>query len=211
MKIIINDRLASWTGGVFFTLWIGQRYYFHYRPTFLWWLITFQFVLFVVAYLSRHKALQHARGFREIVFPFICAAMPFALENYPIKPKGVALTQLEPFSIGLMTLGTLFIITGIFYLRRSFSIMAEVREPVFSGIYRWSRHPMYLGSIFSSLGILLNYYHILNVCIFGVFCIFQIYRASLEEKKIMAVFPEYGRYASRVGWLWRLGTRRALS
>jgi len=210
LKIIMNDRLASWAGAIFFTLWIGQRYYFSYRPTFLWWLITFQFALFVAAYLSRHKAREHAKGFKEIVFPFICAALPFTLENYPYKPAGVPIVQLQSAAIGLMILGTVIIIVGIFYLRRSFSIMAEVREPIFSGIYRWCRHPMYLGSIFSSLGIFLCYFSMLNLIIFCVFCMLQIYRASLEEKKIIAVFPEYGRYASKVGWIWRLGTRRVL-
>jgi len=208
LKIIMNDRLASLIGATFFSVWIGQRFYFNYRPTFLWWLITLQFVLFVAAYLSRHKAREHAQGFKEIVFPFMCAALPFALENYPLKPRGVPIVQLQPLAIAIMILGTVTIIAGVFYLRRSFSIMAEVREPVFSGIYRWFRHPMYLGSIISSLGILLCYFNMLNVAIFCIFCFLQIYRANLEEKKITAVFPEYGEYASRVGWIWKLGIRR---
>ncbi len=208
LKIIMNDRLASWAGAAFFSLWIGQRYYFSYRPTFLWWLITLQFVLFIAAYLIRRKAREHAQGFKEIVFPFICAAMPFALGNYPFKPRGIPIVQLQSLAVALMIIGTVIIIAGIFYLKRSFAIMAEVREPVFSGIYRWCRHPMYLGSILSSLGILLCYFNILNVIIFCIFCVFQIYRAGLEEKKIIGVFPEYGQYASRVGWILRLGTRR---
>jgi len=205
----MNDRLASLTGAVFFSFWIGQRFYFRYHATFLWWLITFQFILFVAAYLIRHKAREHAQGFMEIVFPFICAAMPFALENYPFKPESAPLPGFGPVYAGLMITGTIFIILGIFFLRRSFSIMAEVREPVFSGIYRWSRHPMYLGSIISSLGLLFYYFSLLNTAIFAVFVACQLLRARLEEKKLMAAVPEYGEYAGQVGWLWKVGRLRA--
>jgi len=206
-RIIMNERLASWTGAVFFTLWIGQRFYFQYHASFLWWLITFQFILFVAAYLVRRQALEHAKGFMEIIFPFICAAMPFALENYPFKPRSTPLAGFEPWYVGLMIAGTVVIILGVFSLRRSFSIMAEVREPVYNGIYRLTRHPMYLGSMISSAGLFLYYFSFLNIFIFIIFAACQFIRAGLEEKKIAAVFPEYARYAGRVGWVWKIGRR----
>ena len=207
-RTVLSDAVGSWAGTIFFTLWIGQRFYFSRGRPFLWWLITFQFCLFVMAYLSRGKAKEHARGLKETVFPFICAATPFALENYSFKPVGRPIVNYEPIYSGLMILGTILIIWGVLYLRRSFSIMAEVRSLTTTGIYRISRHPMYLGSILSSLGILLARFHVINVFIFLIFCSFQVYRAFLEEKKIMSAFPDYRRYAARVGWFWKLGRRR---
>jgi hypothetical protein len=207
-RTILNDALGSWAGTIFFAFWIGQRFYFSQGRSFLWWLITFQFLLFVLAYLTRQKAQEHARGFREMVFPFICAAMPFALENYPFKPIGRPLADAELLYSGLMISGTILIIWGVLYLRRSFSIMAEVRSLTTSGIYRITRHPMYLGSLLSSAGILLALFNILNLFIFIVFCACQIYRAFLEEEKIRAILPEYRTYAARVGWFWILGRRR---
>lgn len=205
-RIVYNDRVGSLTGAAFFTFWIGQRYYFADSHSFLWWLVTIQFSLFVIAYVTRRKAREHARGFKETVFPFICAATPFALDSYPyIKPYSGPLVDYPAIYMGLMIVGSLIITAGVFSLRRSFSIMTEVREPVFEGIYLLSRHPMYLGSLAGSLGVVFYNFSFLNVLIFVFFCVIQIYRAGLEEQKISAVFPEYAEYANRVGWLWIIG------
>ena len=62
-NIIFNDRFSSHFGALFFTFWIGQRLYFNHIEHFAlsvdalsWWLITFQFCIFVGAYLTRHDA-----------------------------------------------------------------------------------------------------------------------------------------------------------
>ena len=207
-RIVLNDRLGSLAGGLFFLFWIGQRYYFFYRPTILWWLITFQFCLFVAAYFTRRRAREHAQGFWETVYPFIVAAMPLALDNYPFKPAGKPLFALVSPYLALMIVGSGIIVLGIFFLRRSFSIMTEVREPVFRGIYRITRHPMYLGSMVASAGLLGYNFNFLNLSIFIVYIVMQVFRANNEEKKIAGVFPEYGEYAARVGWFWVLGRKR---
>jgi protein-S-isoprenylcysteine O-methyltransferase Ste14 len=202
-KIINNDRLGTYLGAAFFTFWIGQRFYFNYHHSVLWWLVTFQFCLFILAYLTRRPAQEHARGFWEVVFPFVCAALPFALDNYPYKPVGHIVAP-APIFLGLMLAGTVLIIAGVAWLRRSFSIMTEVRQPVMKGVYRVFRHPMYLGSMVASLGLLLYNYHYLNLIIFIVFCLAQIYRAHREERKIAAVYPEYREYLNRTRWLWKI-------
>lgn len=206
-KIIFNDRLVSMAGALFFMFWIGQRFYFSYQPTILWWLITFQFSLFVLAYLTRKKATEHADGVMEVVFPFVCAAMPFALDAYPFKPAGATIAPVPVF-LGFMLAGTLMIVMGVAFLRRSFSIMAEVREPVYRGIYRFCRHPMYLGSMLASMGVVLYSFSYLNLLIFCAFCAMQYYRSTLEEKKIIAVFPGYAEYAAHVGWFWIIGRKK---
>lgn len=198
-----NDRLGMILGAAFFTFWIGQRFHFSYRPTVIWWLVTFQFCLFVIAYLSRHPAQEHAHGFWEIVFPFICAALPFALDNYPFKPPGRIVIS-APVYMGLMLAGTALIIAGVAWLRRSFSIMTEARPPVVKGVYRIFRHPMYLGSMVASLGLLLCNYNHLNLIIFLVFCAAQAYRSRREENKIAAVYPYYRDYMAQTRWLWKI-------
>jgi protein-S-isoprenylcysteine O-methyltransferase Ste14 len=215
LMIKYDSRLGSYGGALFFTLWIVQRLYFDYEAHFswsiyalTWWLITFQYVIFVVSYLTRHEAKERANGFMEVVFPFICAAMPFTLiADYPFKPATCFIHRLEWLSVAMLVGGTLIIIIGISYLRRSFSIMTEVRQPIVTGIYRITRHPMYLGSIISASGTLLQFWSWWNWIVFLTFCLFQYYRAAREERKIIRVFPEYGVYASQVGWLWKLGRR----
>lgn len=215
LNFIRNNRLGSWVGVLFFTFWIGQRVYFDYSRLFSfslytvnWWLITFQFFLFVISYLTRIEAKEHASGFVEIVFPFICAAMPFALiVQYPFRPPAYSIAFLTPLSAVLVIGGTLVVIGGVFFLRKSFSIMTEVRKPVFNGIYRFSRHPMYLGSMLTALGTLFQNFGGWNCFIFIVFCSCQIYRATREEAKIARMFSEYREYASQVGWLLKIGRR----
>ena len=86
--------------------------------------------------------------------------------------------------------------------------MIEVREPVLHGIYRVTRHPMYVGSMITALGTLFQNWALWHVCVFVVFCICQVYRASVEEAKIMRVFAQYREYAAQVGWLWKIGRRQ---
>jgi protein-S-isoprenylcysteine O-methyltransferase Ste14 len=215
--LVRDGRFGSWAGAAFFTFWIGQRIYAnqHIVTAFTlyaltWWLITFQFAVFVLAYLVRHKATERARGFIETIFPFICAAMPFALIfDYPLRPPSRNIATLWPVSSALVIGGTLLVIVGIAYLRRSFSIMTEVRVPVYRGIYRWTRHPMYLGSMLTTLGTLIQSFSLWNCFLLVLFCCFQVYRAMREEEKIIGVFPQFAQYASEVGWLWRYGRRRA--
>jgi protein-S-isoprenylcysteine O-methyltransferase Ste14 len=216
---IFNDHYASCVGALFFTFWIGQRVYFYYEQlfqlslyAFIWWLITFQFFLFVISYMTRTKARVHASGFIESVFPFICAAMPFALLiEYPIMPPTYGIATLKSLSILLVIGGTLLIITGVLFLRKSFSIMTEVREPVFNGIYRITRHPMYVGSIMTTLGTLFQRFGLLNCFLFIVFLVCLVYRAIREENKMMIHSSEYRTYASEVGWVWKFGRRKSLS
>ena len=206
-RLVFNHRLGSWAGAAFFLFWIGQRFHLHYRPTLLWWLITFQFALFILAYIARRPARVHAGGVMETLFPFACAAMPFALDRYWFKPPGQAVAP-ALVSMALMAAGTCIIIGGVWRLRGSFSIMTEVRAPVVTGLYRFTRHPMYLGSMIASLGILLSDLHGLNVAIYIIFCVMQVIRARFEENKIGVACPEYRDYAARVGWLGPIGRRR---
>jgi protein-S-isoprenylcysteine O-methyltransferase Ste14 len=172
-------------------------------------LITFQFFLFIASYLTRTDAREHASGFIESVFPFICAAMPFSLlVKHPYLPTTYSIAYFKSLSILLIIGGTLFIVAGIIFLRKSFSIMTEVRKPVFRGIYRITRHPMYVGSIMTTLGTLFQNFGWLNIIFFTVFYSCQVYRAAREENKIMGIYPEYREYAIEVGWFWKLGRRK---
>ena len=214
-KIVFSGRFGSYVGALFFTVWIAQRVYFNPEKHFAWnlialtwWLITFQYGIFVISYLTRYEAEEHARGFFEVIFPFLCAAMPFALLlEYPFKPWTYNIASLELVSTSLVIGGTLVTIGGISSLRKSFSIMTEVRKPVMSGIYQFTRHPMYMGSMITALGTLFQNWSWWNCAVFVAFCVGQVYRATREENKIVKVFSQYRSYALRVGWLWKIGRR----
>ena len=213
---VLGDRFSSRIGALFFAAWILQRVVFRpgelFAPTaaaLTWWLITFQFALFVAAFLTRRPTRAAARGVMETLFPLACAAMPFALVvPYPFRPPVRALAGVGPLSSGLAIAGTLVIIAGVVQLRKSFAIMTEVRAPVFDGIYRWTRHPMYVGSMLTAAGALLQNFSAWNGLVGLAFCACQVYRARLEERKLCGLSPEYDRYAAAVGWVGRLGRLR---
>jgi hypothetical protein len=214
---VLADDFSSRVGAIFFTAWIAQRVVFHpgellafTTAALTWWLITFQFALFVAAFLTRGPARAAPRGFMETLFPLACAAMPFALVvPYPLRPPVRAIDPLAPLASALAIAGTLVIIAGVVRLRTSFAIMTEAREPVFGGVYRWTRHPMYVGSMITAAGALLQNFSAWNAFVFMAFCVCQVIRARLEERKLGALGPEYDRYAATVGWIGPFGRRRA--
>ena len=196
------DWFGRTVGAGFFSYWIYHR--FSYLDTYgvpaLWYLENAQFLLFVLAYLTRAKARDRAVGFWQTIYPLGTAMLPFALSHYDFKPAPITQPNLQGVCVGLLVIGISIQIVGIFYLRRSFSIMTEARELVVKGIYRFMRHPMYVGSFFGALGIGLYRLSPLNIFIFCTFLFCQSYRASREEAKLTENFPAYGGYRKRVWW-----------
>ncbi len=196
------DLIGRIIGGLFFTYWIYYRFgYLHsYSMPLLWYLENTQFLLFIIAYITRLKAVDRAVGFWQTIYPLGTAMLPFALSPYSFKPAPVTQPQLQSLCVLLLIIGLSIQIVGVFYLRRSFSIMTEARELVTKGIYRFMRHPMYIGSFFGALGIGLYRFSFFNMFIFLTFVLCQSYRASREELKLIKNFPAYNQYRKRVWW-----------
>ncbi len=185
-----------------------------------WILIIIPFAIFFWSYLFRKPAIQVANRFREILFPFFCALLPFGvyesssliyggwiaktpnLRHFlkPFYPGGFEYYDIASFLFILM--GDLIAVWGLLYLRSSFSIMAEVREWVKLGPYHYIRHPMYLGEILATIGFCLlrfSYFNLFLTLLF-VFCISL--RAKFEEEKMKKVYPEYQDYQIKRGFLF---------
>jgi protein-S-isoprenylcysteine O-methyltransferase Ste14 len=61
----------------------------------------------------------------------------------------------EAISTRLLLGGNALAVLVLVQLGRSFSIMAEARRLVTSGVYRWVRHPLYLAEELAVIGIVL--------------------------------------------------------
>ena len=61
----------------------------------------------------------------------------------------------EPISTLLLLGGNALAVLVLVQLGRSFSVMAEARRLVTSGVYRWVRHPLYLAEELAVIGIVL--------------------------------------------------------
>jgi len=84
----------------------------------------------------------------------------------------------------------------LFWLGRSFSIMAEARRLVTGGPYSIVRHPLYLTEEVAIVGVVLLNFTPLGMLIGLVHWGLQLRRMQNEERILRAVFPEYDSYAA---------------
>jgi protein-S-isoprenylcysteine O-methyltransferase Ste14 len=216
-----QEPVGRWVGFVVFAVMVGRQ--FRFWPGFAnpgveharWLLITLLFVLFWSAYWRRRPALALASRPVEIVLPLVCAGLPLA--QYP--PAGAIEALLRLFGAGaqrlwqplldwppgvgltLMALGEAVAVAGMWSLGRSFSIFAEVRELVTSGLYRFVRHPLYLGEMIAVWGYVLAWSAPWSIACALLFTGLQSWRARVEEGRLAAHHPAYAAYREQTGFL----------
>ena len=101
----------------------------------------------------------------------------------------------------LMTLGLIVMVIGLMSLGRSFGIMPRARGLVQTGLYRWVRHPIYLGEFLVFAGIMILAVSPLTLAIYGMFVALQVYRLLMEERTLGAAYPAYVEYCTRTARL----------
>jgi protein-S-isoprenylcysteine O-methyltransferase Ste14 len=223
-----QEPIGRWTGFIVFAVMIARQFQFWPGTTNFgieharWLLITLLFVLFWSAYWRRRPALALASRPVEILLPLVCSGLPLA--QYP--PAGVvealgalfgaSANQLwQPlsvrgalFGLSVMAAGEALTITGMLSLGRSFSIFSEVRELRTSGLYRYVRHPLYLGEMIAVWGYVLAWSAPWSIACALLFTGLQSWRAKVEEGRLLQYHPAYAAYRERAGFLWpRLGPR----
>jgi protein-S-isoprenylcysteine O-methyltransferase Ste14 len=223
-----QEPIGRWTGFVVFAVMVARQLTFWPGWNAIaieiarWFLITFLFVLFWSAYWRRRPALALASRPVEILLPLVCSGLPLA--QYP--PPGVMetlgawlgeaanglwrpLSSLDPrIGLALMAVGEAITVGGMLSLGRSFSIFSEVRELRTSGLYRWIRHPLYLGEMVAVWGYVLAWSAPWAIACALVFTALQSWRALVEERRLLAHHPEYDAYRRRTGFLWPCLGRR---
>ncbi len=187
-------------------------------------LIQMTFFFFVISYLRRSPAKESARGVKEIVLPLFCAGLPlliwevpdigYYISKYVPMIKGNALiaclleysspnlllsSEVIYYTMPFLIIGHAITLSGIVWLNTSFSIMSEARKPIFSGPYAYIRHPLYLGESIAVAGVFVQRFNYINIGFTILFIVLQRYRAYIEEKKMMGVYPEYIEYKKRTG------------
>jgi protein-S-isoprenylcysteine O-methyltransferase Ste14 len=168
-------------------------------------LVVLIFLAYVLSWATRAKAKKPARGFMEVVFPFIMASLPLYITGTPqtltrwISPDGSTFIIVLIALYVLMVGGFLMTLLSVLNLRSSFSIMAEARQLIRSGFFRWIRHPIYTGNFIMLLGALLLHLSLRTLLVYVALVIGHYYRARLEEKKLVEVFPDYEDYRKTTG------------
>jgi len=72
--------------------------------------------------------------------------------------------------------------------------MPRARGLVKSGLYRWVRHPIYLGEFMVFFGIMILTISPLSVVTYLIFVGLQMYRLVVEEQTLTTAYPEYDEY-----------------
>ena len=99
---------------------------------------------------------------------------------------------------GVIALGFVFMFVSLFTLRRSYSSTLVIRENhrlVTHGIYRFVRHPIYLGVLLVAFGVPLSVTSLGGFLIMAVLFPIFLVRIRLEEKLLLSEFGEaYNTY-----------------
>lgn len=188
--------------GVF--LWERVRQYSIFAVKGLWLAESALFVVLIIAYLFRSAPVSRSTGVNEIIIPLIGSALPFLLLISPPSPLVTTNIKLLYGLLWWMTAATALTVWGMWALRSSFSITVEARTLVTAAPYRFIRHPVYLGEILAAASVAIIRLSPQGIIILFIFIAIQLYRTSMEDKKLTAVFPEYKTGLAKSLWLWRL-------
>src|SRR5215831_9975746 len=153
------------------------------------------FTMLVVLYSTRlpQKGTDHRLG---VIFVAFTGTFSALLGTF--LPGGTLREWLILPGDILATIGLVYSVWGLAYLRRSFSIIPEARRLVTGGPYGLSRHPVYLGEIATALGVNLATAGWPGALALAYFIGAELLRMRWEEGVLSRAFPaDYPAYAAR--------------
>jgi len=160
--------------------------------------------------IIRKKPLQKPKGFLEIFIPTVSTYFWLTYNAIPYIPKKlnfymVPVNTLLFFSFTgtiIVLVGTVISAIAVFNLRRSFSILVQVRNIVKHGLYRYVRHPIYFSYIIIATGLSMTCPQFFFIFFSSIHVILLVFRAHLEEKKLAAHSQEYREYMQNTPFLF---------
>lgn len=116
-----------------------------------------------------------------------------------IVPSAELWPVLEVPAVALILFGNVVQISGKLFLRRSFGIAPANRGIKRDGLYRFVRHPIYAGYLFTHIGILMIMPSLVNLVIYAIGWWAQILRIQAEEA-LLTQDPDYRDYLQQTRW-----------
>jgi protein-S-isoprenylcysteine O-methyltransferase Ste14 len=115
-----------------------------------------------------------------------------------VRPVSAAGTP-ESFTILVTAFGLMIVVLGKLSLGRSFGLTPANRGVVCSGLYRFVRHPIYLGYLITHIGFVIANPADWNLVLLGIADVALMLRACREEQTL-AADATYRDYMHQVRW-----------
>jgi len=151
------------------------------------------YALAICCYLRRGPAVATSGSATAHAAAITATWLPFALPLLPGSPPG---PDRQALADGLLTCGMGWAVWSLRYLDRNVSVLAQARDVVVQGPYRWVRHPLYSGEMVSSLGLAITVNTYSALALWVALCGLQAYRAVREEQVLLQACPAYRSYRS---------------
>jgi len=164
-------------------------------------LILFNVTVFL-ALIVRKELLQGPQRLREILLPLVIIFFwsIFNLTGFlpghfihVIVPRKLMFTSLF-LGLVLVITGWLICLVGVYNIRYSFGVFAQVRPLVVSGFYHFCRHPVYLGYIVTTVGLCFSWPTVFSIVSAVLYIWLTVLRSRIEEMRLLAYSSEYKNY-----------------
>lgn len=161
-------------------------------------LVIAYYALVIWCYLRRSPAVATSRSLTAHGAAIAATWLPFLL---PLLHGAPAIPARQALADVLLLCGMVWAVWSVRYLDRNVSVLAQARDVVARGPYRWMRHPLYVGELVSSLGLAIAANSYLAIGLWVAMCGLQTYRAIREEQVLLQACPAYRSYQSRTAAL----------
>lgn len=156
------------------------------------------YAVIIWSYLRRGPARASSTSIPANVAAVVATLSPFA---FPLLAGPTATLERALAADLLLVAGTAWSVWSLTSLGRNLSIIAQAREVVEHGPYRWIRHPLYTGEIVSSLGLAVIGGTMAAAAVWITLVVLQVYRARQEEQILISTLPAYAAYRTRTAAL----------
>ncbi len=117
----------------------------------------------------------------------------------------LGILQLEKGVFLVMAVSSIMILAGLALIIMGWRKIHKATELVTEGIYRYSRHPQYLGILLITSGFIIQWPTILTVIMWPVLIIMYIRLAKREEKEMEEKFgEEFRKYKNETAMLFTI-------
>ena len=117
--------------------------------------------------------------------------LPLLIVFFLPKNFGFGNESLVPFSLAIGIVGLVIWIAGMACLGKALRILPEANSIVAKGVYRFIRHPIYVGIVFTHFGLFFACGSIFGIIYTFILIIpLNVIRAQLEEKAMFAKFGD---------------------